>query len=70
MPLEHTAPHRGDFIPQRMLRDREVADLLNCSKAHVWALVKKGRLTPLRDGPKYTRFSPNAIAAYISSLEA
>jgi len=39
----------------RLLRDKQVAELLGCSRSHVWQLVRQERIPPpLKLGRKWT----------------
>jgi excisionase family DNA binding protein len=43
----------------------DVAALLNCSKDHIYKLVRSGELSAVRHGPKFLRFRPEDVDSYI-----
>lgn len=44
------------FIQQRVIDTQEAAALLDCSKQNINDLVKKGKLTPIKENQKYRLF--------------
>jgi excisionase family DNA binding protein len=53
----------------RLLKDREVAELLGCSRANIWRMLDDGRLPkPLRLGGM-TRWRASAIWRMIEKAE-
>lgn len=57
--------------PEKLLRQGEVAKMIGVSKSTVWNLVRDGTLpTPLKFGPRMSRWRLSEIEAAIEQAEA
>lgn len=55
-------------FPPELLTKKHVAYLLSTSEWGVGDLVKKGHLTPVKDGGKWMKFRLFDVRAYIATL--
>lgn len=54
--------------PNKLLRVTEVADLLGCSVATVWAMLRRGQIAePVRFSDRCTRWRPDDLAPLLKS---
>jgi len=51
----------------RLLKKRDVAAALSCSVKHVDLLIRTGKLTVFKLGPKTVRVPLESLTAYVSS---
>lgn len=52
---------------KKLVRVDDVADLLGCSKRHVWKLVESRELPAVRLGPRCVRFNPDDVQKMVES---
>jgi excisionase family DNA binding protein len=55
--------------PRRLMKMNEAADYLNCSKSHLWRMVKKEEVPFLRLG-KLVRFEPDQLKKWAAEQAA
>jgi len=51
----------------RLLNAEQVAFKLNCSKAHVWNLRKRGTLNAIKLGRRCVRFRASEVAVLVAN---
>jgi len=55
--------------PTKLLRDLDLANLIGCSRRHIWTLVSLGRLPqPIRLSRRCVRWNPEEVARAIREL--
>jgi excisionase family DNA binding protein len=54
----------------RLLRVRQVAELLGLAERTVWGLIASGRLTPIRLGARCTRVDAAEVEALIEAARS
>lgn len=54
---------------EKLLKDRDVAAIIGCSRTNVWMMVRDGRLPPPLKLGRMARWRPSAVWAAIQRAE-
>ncbi|MCV2218902.1 helix-turn-helix transcriptional regulator [Thauera sp. Sel9] len=69
--LKPSVSHFDNLPASGLVDDKTVAGVLGCSRNTIWRKAKAGDLpSPVKVGPKTTRWQVGAIREYLASLTA
>ena len=69
--LKPSVSHFDSLPASGLVDDKTVAGVLGCSRNTVWRKAKAGDIpSPVKVGPKTTRWQVGAIRGYLASLTA